>query len=72
MNDILARLKPLIHELQELPDWPAIELPTGLLLYDVLVALGAPQADLEQILGQEVLAQAEGAALLDAERTPTA
>jgi len=72
MNDILARLKPLIHELQELPDWPATELPAGLLLYDVLVALGAPQAELEQILGQDALALAEGASLPDAERTPTA
>lgn len=66
MNDNLARLNPLIRELQELPDWPAAELPVGLMLYDVLVALDASQTELVQILGQETLALAEGAARQDA------
>jgi len=71
MNDKLERLKPLILELQGLPDWPATELPAGLLLYDVLLALGAPRAEMEEILGQEVLALVENPALKDVERTPS-
>jgi len=71
MNDILARLKPLVLELQELPDWPATELPAGLLLYDVLVALVIPKEEIEKILGPEVTILVEGLSLQDAEPTPT-
>ncbi len=71
MNHNLARLKPLVLELQGLPDWPATDLPAGLLLYDVLVAQGASRAELEEILGQEVLALVEDPALKDVERTPS-
>jgi len=71
MNDILARLKPLVLELQELPDWPAAELPAGLILYDVLVALGTPQAELEEILGREWLTLLEGSTPQDAKHTPS-
>ena len=71
MKDNLARLKPLVLELQGLPDWPATNLPAGLLLYDVLVAQGASRAEMEEILGQEVLALVEDPALKDVERTPS-
>jgi len=71
MNYILARLKPLILELQELPDWPATELPAGLLLYDVLVALDIPKGEIEKILGPEVPILVEGLILQDAVPTPT-
>jgi (p)ppGpp synthase/HD superfamily hydrolase len=71
MNDNLARLKPLVLELQGLPDWPATDLPAGLLLYDVLIAQGASRAEMEEILGQEVLALVEDTALKDVERTPS-
>jgi len=71
MNEILARLKPLILELQELPDWPATELPAGLILYDVLVALGTPKDEIEEILGHEVPTLIEGLTLQDAERAPS-
>ena len=71
MNDILARLKPLVLELQELPDWPATELPAGLLLYDVLVALGIPKGEIEKTLGPEVPILVEGLSLQDAKSTPT-
>lgn len=71
MNGILARLKPLVLELQGLPDWPVTELPAGLLLYDALTALGASRAELEEVLGREVLALVEGPAVGDAARTPS-
>jgi (p)ppGpp synthase/HD superfamily hydrolase len=71
MNEIPARLKPLILELQELPDWPATELPAGLILFDVLIALGMPKDEIEKILGHEVLTLVEGPTLQDAERTPS-
>ncbi len=71
MNDNLARLKPLVLELQTLPDWPATDLPAGLLLYDVLVAQGASRAEMEEILGQEALTLVEDPALKDVERTPS-
>jgi hypothetical protein len=71
MNDIPSRLKPLVLELQELPDWPATELPAGLLIYDVLVALGMPKEELEKLLGHEVPTLVEGVILQDAERTPS-
>lgn len=71
MNDIPSRLKPLVLELQELPDWPATELPAGLLLYDVLVALGIPKEEIGEILGPEVPILIEGMNLQDAEPTPT-
>jgi (p)ppGpp synthase/HD superfamily hydrolase len=71
MNDNLVRLKPLVLELQGLPDWPATDLPAGLLLYDVLAAQGASRAEIEEILGQEVLTLIEDSALKDVERTPS-
>ena len=71
MNDIPSRLKPLVLELQELPDWPTTELPAGLLIYDVLVALGTPKEEIEKLLGREVPILIEGLNLQDAERTPT-
>lgn len=71
MNGNLVRLKPLVLELQGLPDWPATDLPAGLLLYDVLISQGASRAELEEILGQEVLALVEDPALKDIERTPS-
>ena len=71
MNDVLARLKPLVLELQELPGWPMTELSAGLILYDALSALGATRAELEQVLGREVLTLVEGPAVQDAERTPS-
>ncbi len=71
MNDSLARLKPLVHELQGLPDWPATDLPAGLLLYDVLVAQGASRAEMEEVLGSEVLNLVEDPDLKDVERTPS-
>ena len=71
MNRTLERLKPLIVELQELTDWPGTKLPAGLLLYDVLVALGAPRAEMEEVLGWEVLSLVEGPTVQDAERTPS-
>jgi (p)ppGpp synthase/HD superfamily hydrolase len=71
MNDIPSRLKPLVLELQELPDWPATELPAGLLIYDVLVALGTPKEEIEKLLGHEVPTLVEGVTLQDAERTPS-
>ena len=71
MNGILARLKPLVLELQGLPDWPVTELPAGLLLYEALTALGITTTELEEVLGQEVLTLVEGPAVQDAERTPS-
>lgn len=71
MSHTLERLKPLIVELQELPDWPGTKLPAGLLLYDVLVALGATRAEMEEVLGWEVLTLVEGPTVQDAERTPS-
>ena len=71
MNNIFSRLKPLVLELQELPDWPATELPAGLILYDVLVALGAPKEEIEKLLGREVPTLVEGVTLQDANRTPS-
>lgn len=71
MNDNLTRLKPLVLELQGLPGWPATDLPAGMLLYDILVAQGASRAEMEEILGQEVLALVEDPALKDVERTPS-
>lgn len=71
MNDNLARLIPLVLELQTLPDWPATDLPAGLLLYDVLVAQGASRAEMKEILGQEALTLVEDPALKDVERTPS-
>jgi hypothetical protein len=71
MNHMLERLKPLILELQRLPDWPVADIPAGLLLYDVLTALGTTKAELVEILGQEALTLVEGPAIQDAERTPS-
>lgn len=71
MNHTLERLKTLILELQELPDWPVTEIPAGLLLYDVLTALDATRAELEEILGKEALALVESKVIQDAERTPS-
>jgi hypothetical protein len=71
MNSILARLKPLVLDLQGLPDWPGTELPAGLLLYDALTALGVTRAELEEVLGREVLTLVESPAVKDAERTPS-
>jgi len=71
MNDNLARLKPLVLELQGLPNWPTTDLPAGLLLYDILVAQGASRAEMEEILGQEALFLVEDPALKDVERTPS-
>lgn len=71
MNHTLERLKTLILELQELPDWPVTEIPAGLLLYDVLTALDATRAELEEILGKEALALVESTVIQDAESTPS-
>ena len=71
MNRTLERLKPLILELQGLPNWPVTEIPAGLLLYDVLVALNATRDELVEILGQEALTLVEGPVIQDAERTPS-
>lgn len=71
MNHTFERLKTLILELQELPDWPVTEIPAGLLLYDVLTALDATRAELEEILGKEALALVESKVIQDAERTPS-
>lgn len=70
MNEILTHLNPIISELQELLGWPMTELPVGLLLYDVLVCLGAQQADLEEILGPEILNLIDSPAIPDVEHTP--
>lgn len=70
MNDLFARLKPLILELQDLPGWPVTKLPAGLLLYDVLTAQGATQAELEETLGQEVLTLVESPVIRDGARSP--
>jgi hypothetical protein len=71
MNGVLTRLQPLVLELQSLPDWPTTRLPAGLLLYDVLAALGATQAEMEATLGPEVLAQVESPVVRDVEPTPS-
>ncbi len=71
MNHTIERLKPLILELQGLPDWPVAEIPAGLLLYDVLAALKATRDELVEILGQEALTLVEGPAIQDAERIPS-
>ena len=71
MNHTLERLKPLILELQMLPDWPVAEILAGLLLYDVLTALGTTRTELMEILGQEALTLVEGPTVQDAERTPS-
>jgi hypothetical protein len=73
MNDILSRLKPLILELKELPKWPEVKIPAGLLLYDVLTALGATRTELEGVFDQEVFTLVESPVpvVVDAERIPT-
>lgn len=71
MNSVLAQLKPLILELQDLPGWPMTRIPAGLLFYDVLTALGATRTEMEEILGQEVPLLVDGSAAGDAERTPS-
>jgi hypothetical protein len=71
MNAMLIRLQPLVLELQSLPDWPTTRLPAGLLLYDVLAALGATQAEVVETLGPEVLNQIESPAVRDVEPTPS-
>jgi len=71
MNDLLERLKHLVSELQELPGWPGTKLPVGLLVYDVLVALDATGAEVEEVLGKEMLILVGDPALQDAERTPS-
>lgn len=68
MNERLERLKPLVLEFQNLPDWPATWLSAGLLLYDFLVALGAPKTALENLLGRETLTLVENPATLDPKR----
>jgi hypothetical protein len=70
MNDLFARLEPLILELQDLPGWPVTALPAGLLLYDILSGLGATQAELEETLGREVLALVESPVIRDFARSP--
>jgi hypothetical protein len=71
MNAMLIRLLPLVLELQSLPDWPTTRLPAGLMLYDVLAALGATQAEVVETLGPEVLNQIESPAVRDVEPTPS-
>ena len=71
MNDLLERLQPLVLELRGLPGWPMTELPAGLILYDALTALGATRAELEEVLGREVLTLVEAPAVQDAELTPS-
>jgi hypothetical protein len=66
MNRTLELLKPLILELQELPNWPGAKLPAGLLLYDVMVALDATRAEMEEVLGWEVLTLVEGPTIQEA------
>jgi hypothetical protein len=55
MTEALPRLLPLIRELRELPDWPETKLPVGLLLYDVLSAMGATDREMDGVLGGEML-----------------
>jgi hypothetical protein len=70
MNAMLIQLMPLVSELQELAEWPLTELSAGLLLYDVLICLGAPEAELGEFLGRELLILIESPAMPDAKRTP--
>lgn len=72
MNSVLAQLKPLLLELQDLPGWPMTRIPAGLLLYDVLTALGATRTETEELLGREVPLLVDGPAVNDAARTPSA
>jgi hypothetical protein len=71
MSEALPRLLPLIRELRELPDWPETRLPVGLLLYDVLSALGASDGEMDGILGGEMLVLIGRPSSEDAGRAPS-
>jgi len=50
------QLQRVAHELQECDGWPALSVNASLVLYDILVALGADSQQLREILGSSALA----------------
>ena len=52
---IAESLVSLIAEMRELDEWPGVRLPVGLILVDVLAALGFTDAEARDILGDDVV-----------------
>lgn len=58
--EAVAGMAALVAELGELPGWPAVEMDGALVLWDVLGAIGATEAEARAAVGEEVAAYVAG------------
>lgn len=55
----VARLVRVVRELQELPGWPMIQMAAGLVIADVLTAVGWAPEEIADLLGLDPRAYLE-------------